>query len=411
MSHSEIDSPFNEKKSSRLVWIIPSVALHVIVLIIWFTLPEDPPRKPTDRKLKINSEQAEQLQRHVEDANLVVLRSQVSELQAIKEAMGRIRDRKMAQLRSFEEEMVEDAPRDAVQLFSRLLESQSKIIAAYQQMLLSAQASIEIEPSVRSLLEDHEVESALPLLVEVRDLRDDVDRQMNIVRNETSRIFALINTTEVTISWVQDPSIEKQWSDLNSAMDSAQVANNRVRSSLSQSFSSRSSKYLDDSINKNASYSKTLKDFETANVEGERAVQAKRSELNDRIESSTAAIKSVAEQQAELRRRIDALPENDKTALAELRAQEIELEREKKKVSQQLKKAKLELDKQKDYRPSAKAEKRVKQIENLFRGIFAKKPDLGPITEGLQAQVEFANTVKSLMAALAEKSSTVGGER
>ncbi|HBR95692.1 MAG TPA: hypothetical protein DEA90_16165 [Opitutae bacterium] len=268
MSDFEIDSPFHEKKSSRLVWIVPSVVLHVFILIIWLLLPEAPPRKPTDRALMINSAQAEQLQRHVEDANLVALKAQVSQLQAIKGAMAQIRESRMTQLRSFEEQMLVEAPKGAPELFVQLLDAQTSIIPAYQEMLDIVRVSIEKGAEAQVLLEAKRIEAVRPQLVQVKAHWDDARMRMDAVERATAQISALVNTADVRLEWVLDPVIEKHFSQLKESIEGAHQANSEVRDDLNRSFFGRSYHYLNDLVKKNERFIWVIETAEQARIDG-----------------------------------------------------------------------------------------------------------------------------------------------
>ncbi len=113
---------FEEKPKSRWVWIVPSLIFHLAVLGIWLNSPPREPREPGDRELTIRPDQAELLQQHVEDANLMQLRQQVSELQEIKESMAGIREERMTRIHEFESERARPAPLELDQLLKKRLE-------------------------------------------------------------------------------------------------------------------------------------------------------------------------------------------------------------------------------------------------------------------------------------------------
>ena len=46
---NDLDSLFEEEKSNKLVWILPSVILHVVVIAIWFVIQGRP--QQAERKL------------------------------------------------------------------------------------------------------------------------------------------------------------------------------------------------------------------------------------------------------------------------------------------------------------------------------------------------------------------------
>lgn len=258
MNTPENDSPFEEKKSARLVWIVPSIILHLIILIAWLMLPEELPREPVDRKLTINSQQAEQLQQHVEDANLVILQAQVSELQAIKQAMAQIRESKMTQLKSFEEEMVVLAPKDSVELFTRFLEAQAQIMSAYQQMFDLTGIYVDKSQAAKALLDAVKIQEAHPLLVELLALRSDIKAQMHVVDSETAQVFALISTADIKLEWIRDPSMVRPFETLKAAVEVAQQQNGKVSRAQDKSFSSRSTDTLKKVITHHEQYAEAI---------------------------------------------------------------------------------------------------------------------------------------------------------
>jgi hypothetical protein len=400
MSSPEIDSPFKETKSKPLVWIIPSVVLHLVVLIVWLTLPEEAPREPTSRKMTINSAQAELLQRHVEDANLVVLQAQVTELQAIKQAMAQIRDNKMAQLRLFEQQMVMEAPQDATDLFTRLLESQATILTAYQQMLESVRASMAIQTTAKVLLENKQIEDVRPQLIEFKALWDDAKSQMRIAKDQIAQSFALINTAEVTLEWVSNTSIESQLSDLKSTLIVAQQANDAVGSDLYESLSWRPSQYLDDVITKGEEYRQFLAGYAQANIDGKLAVEAKRAEQQQIIETKQAAIEDLKNQQVALSEEIEALAKGEKTTLNQLNYKAKQMRTQLINLGKQRGNAENTLKKMRDFRPDHNAGKKVNQIYGMLNGIFVAEPSLETIADAMKAQVEFTQAAQSLLTAI-----------
>jgi hypothetical protein len=409
MSSPEIESPFEEKKSKLLVWIVPSVALHLIILLVWLLLPEGAPRAPVERKMTINSSQALRLQQHVEDANLLQLQAQVSELQAIKSAMAEIRDRKMAQLRTFEEQMVVAAPQDATELFTRLLDTQASLMAAYQQMYESARLSIELKPKVLELLQAEQIAAALPGLIEAKSLWDDAKAQLSTVRDDTANLFALINTAEITFEWMSDPGIKTQLADLQTALELAQQANSLVGSSLYKSFSSQPARYLDELIVKNEAYAAIIDGFAQANIDGKLAVEAKRAEQLQRIEEAEAAIEKMTQQQTEIRQQIEGLAKDDKATLGNLNWQAKKTRTELINLGKRVGQAKATLKKIRDFRPNNNTQKKINYINKVARSVFVADPDLELITQAIQAQAVFAQSAQALLAVLVEQTSAEGG--
>jgi hypothetical protein len=400
MTAPEIDSPFDEKKSNPLIWIIPSVALHIIVLVFWLTMPEEAPREQAERKMTINSSQALRLQQHVEDANILLLQSQVSELQAIKSAMAQIREDKMAQLRSFEEQMIVTAPTDATELFTRLLQTQVTLIASYQQMLESAGLSIELKPKVLKLLEAKHIAEALPQLIEVKALWDDSKAQMSTVQSDTATLFALINTGEITLEWMSTPGIQEKFLALKKALDAAQEANNNVSRNLSKSFSGRPAGYLNDLITKNEAYAKIIDDFAQANIDGKLKVEAKRAEQQQIMAAAEAAIEDLTQQKAALSEQIKALAKSDKATLGQLNWKAKETQNELIRMGKKLGQAKATLKKIRDFRPNNNTQKKIYYINKVSSSIFVTDPDLERIVNAIETQTELTRAAKELLTAL-----------
>ncbi len=95
----ELDDIFDQKPGSRLVWIIPSILFHIVIIALWLLMPEKE-RVVEKRKVVINQQQAEQLQEFVKDANLVELQMEVTRLQDIKKQMDEIRLQEMNTLKN-----------------------------------------------------------------------------------------------------------------------------------------------------------------------------------------------------------------------------------------------------------------------------------------------------------------------
>lgn len=228
MSASSDPSPFAEPKTNRLVWIVPSVLLHLVILAVWLSLPEEPPRRPGERKLTINRSQAEQLQQHVEDANLVMLHSKVSELQAIKQAMAGIRENQMERLRAFEEEMVVAAPKDAATLFTQFISSQQMLIDAYQELVETVTRLNTEMPRAEKRMSENQEADALAILLKIKPLWDQVDTLIGVLDEQTSISFALISTGEVKLEWIEDPAIAAELAGLKSSLEEALAAKDRA---------------------------------------------------------------------------------------------------------------------------------------------------------------------------------------
>ncbi len=407
MSDRETDSPFAEKESNRLIWIVPSVALHLLILLIWLFLPKEPPRLPSERKLTINSEQAEKLQQHVEDANLVMLHSQVTELQAIKKAMAQIRESKMAQLRSFEKEMVTVAPRDAADLFTQLLEAQTKILAAYQQLLEKIQQSEAKSPEVTKQLANDELEAARPALIEIESLRNNALSQMNLISNETVRSSALVNSGEVQLSWLLDSSIEHELSDLKQAMQSAQEKGLQVSSNIGQSYSGKAAQALHDATTRMAEYRTTLKDYAAGIAAGKLAVEQQRRDLQQTIAAAEAETRALQQQ---IERGKAELKSFGKDEQSRAKAREVNdankrIQGKLRQKEGQLKKDKASLKRIREFSPDRELAREVSGIQRSLGSIFTRVPDLALIAEATKAQASVNRASRTLLETLRTQSS------
>jgi len=211
-------SPFSRKKSNHWIWIVPSVLLHVIVLAIWLLLPEPDPRKPGERELKIKPEQAKQLQKHVEEANLEVLRAQVAELQKIKQAMAGIRAQEMEQVSAFEQTMVKEAPRDIATLLSELAGIYESVHKHYQGIQETIDPFRAQTARVRKIAKE-DTASGIRSLKQFRPLYDHFDGLYDKFEVAFYESGAKMNAVEVKLEWINDPSLGKRIEALKPAME------------------------------------------------------------------------------------------------------------------------------------------------------------------------------------------------
>ncbi|MCC5843059.1 MAG: hypothetical protein JJU05_02280 [Verrucomicrobia bacterium] len=230
------DTPFAEPESRRWIWIVPSVLLHVLILGVWLMQPEKPPRDPAPRRLTVTREQAESLQQHVEDANVVLLRQNVSELQAIKTAMASIRDSRMERLRDFETVRVREAPLEAMDTFNRFLALQPTIIGLYQELkdaILVAEAET---PDAETARTGEGLEAAMPALRELGGLRGNVLSIQRTLAREMSQALALLNTGETQLEWMTRPEVAGKRSELNLAMERAVALMEQLSGSVNAAY-------------------------------------------------------------------------------------------------------------------------------------------------------------------------------
>ncbi|WFB37082.1 hypothetical protein P3T73_04825 [Kiritimatiellota bacterium B12222] len=412
MSESDEDfSPFEEEKKNLWVWIVPSVLLHVVLLIVWMAMPEEPPRKPSQRKLTINSAQAEQLQQHVEDANLKMLHSQVSELQEIKLAMAKIRDAKMNQLRSFEEEMVVVAPADATELFQQFMAAQVLIVQNYEGLIQSVNKSEALTVSAKELIAKEDLAGAMPAMQEIDQLYSAVGRHLSIINEQFGVSFALVSTGEVQLDWILNDAITTELSNLNAAMESALAAKNTASGSIWSAYGGKAGQALDRLTQDAEKSIKTLEVYKQSLVDGQRELEKNQKELNDLIAQNEAGIAELDAQIKALNLEVKALgnaKENQQAkreVMAKSKKLTAQLNRDKRTLSGQ--KTKL---KRLSFKPDRSLQNQVNKINAYMGNLFATQPDTTKIAAALQAQLEVTQASKALLESLAQASQGNGEE-
>lgn len=217
---NDFDSVF-EEKSSRLVWIVPSVLLHVVVVAIWVFSPENEPRSREERKLVIKSDQAQQLKQHVEDANLLELRTELSELQQIKAAMVGIRKQKLDELLAFEEELHAQLPDDIRQAVQAITKAQTGVVAK----LKKAQAAVEQYEKDIATIQPMAVVEKLASLQEqagqVKAKRRAMYDALEEGHLELERVGQLVVRAQTVLEWVQDETVLADWREFEAKQKQA----------------------------------------------------------------------------------------------------------------------------------------------------------------------------------------------
>lgn len=402
MSDSDSDiSPFAEKKSNTLVWIVPSVLLHGILLVVWLMMPDKPPREPSERKLTINRDQAERLQRHVEDANLVVLHANVSELQTIKKSMAAIREKKLAQLRDFETDRIRQAPVDAADVFTRFLDSQNLLVSTYPELLEAIRKAEALVPDAEKAKSGEGLGAVIPILPELRDLRTKAQSLAQTLDRETSQTFALLNTGETQLEWMSDPAVAGQLAELKTTMDRAGEIKDRIVKSVEGAYGADWA--MTEMIDRADDYVESLKRYENYLEKGAADLEAKRVELTESI----AALETEIE---DIKTRI-----ND--ARAELKAKEADKDQ----LNQLVKNLRETLDKQSKSLSNDKRElsrlkfvpekwqvDKAKSIHRVSGNIFKPSPEVEAIPEAVQAQAQVARGVGELLKSIARNSEASG---
>lgn len=262
-------SPFTERKSNPWVWIVPSVILHVVILIVWLSMPEPPPRLPGERKLTLQEEQAEQLQQHVEDANLRELRAEVAQMQAIKERMAQIRAEKMQELRSFEEAMLQEAPKDIAGLISELLGVQESVRELTVKTVTTLENIRRASTPVETLLEKDPVagiralKDLVPVRNEIAGVRDELEEKVN-----TSR--AIAGSIRAKTEWISDADLLNRIDRLLDGVESMNEGMNELNREIGSSVGGRPRRFLNELAEAEESSINTLQAYEEMVTKGDR---------------------------------------------------------------------------------------------------------------------------------------------
>ncbi|MDQ8209252.1 hypothetical protein QEH52_17125 [Coraliomargarita sp. SDUM461003] len=401
MSDRDSDSPFADPPNNRLVWIVPSVLLHLVVLVVWLLLPDEAPRERPDRELTINSRQAQQLQQHVEDANLKVLRAQVEELQTIKLAMSEIRDRKMAQLREFEKRMVVNAPRESFELFTRLLSSQSDALAAHKKLLELRSSSEQLTETLQPSLKIETAKELIPQLQELQQIWADGLEQTRILTRETAQALAMMNTAENQLAWLRDESVADEFAQLRKLMESAQYRNQQVVYTVKKGFSGNPSKHLNDLLQRHDQFLEWLQTYNLDLVEGPKKVEGDRQAKRDEMERYQQQLHDFKLKRDQLIADQKALPQDaSKTQRAALTTQLNKLRENQRKTESHLKNAERSLKGIRDFRPNKSRQDQLKRVRGIIDGIFASAPDVDKMQAALETQVAVIQAMQALLEAL-----------
>lgn len=215
----KMESLFDEKPASRMVWILPSVLLHVVVLAIWISLPEEEPRIQEDRELVIKSEQAEQLKEFVEDANLQELRLEVSRLQEIKDAMNQIRSEQLTVLKDFEKEMQGTMKGDANAVVKQLQETQNNIIREQKIVIQEMDKLEQLFKTVDPLIQKKDFAGLAPYANQIKDTRQSLKQHQDEALKHMRLLQAQLDNADSILSWLKQPEIVKKWNDFIDIQD------------------------------------------------------------------------------------------------------------------------------------------------------------------------------------------------
>ena len=279
-------SPFEEPKTNRWVWIIPSVLLHVVILGLWFIMPEPPPRMLGERELSIDPEQAEQLQEHVEESNLEILQANVEELQAIKERMEKIRAQRMAKLQTFEGEMTEEAPQDMAEIVVEIADVQQKIIELHLQMEADIRAMEQEMPKVRAAMERSEAEGirAVATLASTQAPFNPLPDQFEELYLQ---ITAGMLTLEQRLEWVSSKEVQERFTAYQEVLKQSEKAHSKALSSMNHSYR-RGGRIVGTVSEDPEAVIEKLETFDRTVAEGTAKAESNRAALQKKIDDAEA---------------------------------------------------------------------------------------------------------------------------
>ncbi len=209
----ELDDIFDQKPGSRLVWIIPSILLHVVIIGLWLLMPEKE-RVVEKRKVVINRKQAEQLQEFVKDANLVELQMEVVRLQEIKKQMDEIRLQEINTLKKFTKEMQTELEDDVFAALNSIKDLQNKILADQTLALQSIDLLLKDYVLLDSAIETGHYTNMSVVASGILEERKTIKSIQSPLLENLKLIQTKIDSTDSTLSWLGVKSIQKKWGDL-----------------------------------------------------------------------------------------------------------------------------------------------------------------------------------------------------
>jgi hypothetical protein len=218
----ELDDIFDQKPGNRMVWIVPSILLHLAVLALWLLMPEKE-RVIEERKVVINKQQAEQLQRFVKDANLQELQVEVGLLQDIKQQMDQIRQQEIVTLKSFTKEMQTDLPEDIVFAVEGIKDIQQRILTAQKAALKSINLIQADFDEMSAALQASNYTNMSLVASRILDERKKQRAVQAPILKDLQLLQANIDSTDSTLSWVKHVEIQKDWGDFVDSQEAVLV--------------------------------------------------------------------------------------------------------------------------------------------------------------------------------------------
>jgi hypothetical protein len=209
----ELDDIFDQKPGSRLVWIIPSILFHIVVIALWLLMPEKE-RVVEKRKVVINQHQAEQLQEFVKDANLVELQMEVTRLQEIKKQMDAIRLQEMNTLKVFTREMQTELEADVFVALNSIKNLQSKILIDQNTTLKSINILQNNYVLMANAVESSHYANMSVVASRIIEERKTMKSMQSPLLQSLKLLQANIDSADSTLSWLSVKSIQKTWGDI-----------------------------------------------------------------------------------------------------------------------------------------------------------------------------------------------------
>lgn len=290
----KMESLFDEKPTSRLVWIIPSVLLHVLVIVAWLSMPEEEPRVLKDRELVIKSDQAEQLKEFVEDANLQELRMEVSRLQEIKAAMKDIRAEQMTSLKDFEKEMRGSVKGDAREALGQIIGLQETTVNEQKTAIQEMDKLEQLFRTVKPMIDKQDFAQLAPFAKQILDTRQSVKNHQNQAVNKLRELQAQMDNADSTLSWLKDPEIVKKWGEFNTLQERSMELQSESSDKQGQ-IKYNQERFLQRIAEKGKDYPNTVKNLADQEKKAQEDYDRSRQQFSSELENSAKQEREVTE--------------------------------------------------------------------------------------------------------------------
>ena len=303
---------FDERKTSRWVWLVPSVLLHVVVLLVWLSMPEEPPRQPGQREMVVAADQAERLQELVEDTNLRALRAQVAEMQAIKERMTGMRAEKMEGLQSFETAMLTEAPGDVADLISEILKVQDSARDLGERSLWATEQLLELSGPVEELLEKDPAAAARELKT-LLSVRDTVAGGWDQLEDEVGTSTAIVGSIRRRMEWIHDQDLLDRLEEFFGEVESMNGSMNELRQQIGRLLDGRPRRLLGELVEEEESVVATFLAYEEMVKSDETKLAREKTE--EELQNVKKELAALREELEANRARLDTLPGGERSRM------------------------------------------------------------------------------------------------